>query len=253
MIYCEHVSYIVGSFEEYYKKGVQAQEDKASEKNKTGVLFRTTDLFVRFFTKEKMASIISGITGPSILTFIGGAMCLIGAIWASVQQSNKTNEITELNKQILNTSTGGDSFPYFVPSFSSSSSFPESLTILSEGKYPIYDLSYRVTDLDDFETAQKNPDAKKNVLNIGIENAVGNLPPNAAMSSGLTMREKEYTRLTVQFTTRNKHLMQSIRIKKVGKEYKTAMCVKNTFPPNETLYLKIDDGYPLNKEGVVEW
>ena len=203
---------------------------------------------------------LSNIGGPAILIFIGVLISATGAIWASIEQSKsesflreKSDEIANLNKEISKSITGGDSFAYLVPTVLAGSNYPESLMILHKGKYPLYDLGMRVVDLDDFEAELAKPKGSSNILSIGVNRSAGNISPNTASFSGISMKEKDYTRLTIQINARNGHFSQSLRIKKVGTEYKTALQVNKMDSREVTLFEKIDDGYPLNKEGKVDW
>lgn len=200
------------------------------------------------------------IGGPAILIFIGVLISASGAIWASIEQTKsesnlraKSDEIAELNKEISKSIIGGDSFAYLTPTVLAGSNYPESLMILHQGNYPLYDLSLRVVDLDDFEAELAKPKGTINLLNVGVNQTAGNIPPSTASFSGISMKEKDFTRLTIQISARNGHFTQSLRIKKVGTEYKSAIQVSKMDGGSEPIFEKIDDGYPLNKESKVDW
>ncbi|QSV13273.1 hypothetical protein CGI80_00475 [Vibrio parahaemolyticus] len=203
---------------------------------------------------------LSSLGGPAILIFAGALISATGAIWASIEQTKneqalrkKSEEIADLNKEISKSITGGDSFPYLLPSSQSGTSYPESLMIINEGKHPLYDVNLHVVDIDELETELAKPKGQSNLLNVGINVEVGNVSPGVAVFSGISMHEKDYTRLTIQFSARNGHFSQALRIIKVGSEYKTAFNVTKDGASIETIFEKIGEGYPLNDNGEVNW
>lgn len=203
---------------------------------------------------------IGNIGGPATLIFIGALISATGAIWASIEQSKsekalreKSDEIAELNKEISKSITGGDSFVYISPSHLTGSDFPESLMIVHQGKHPIYDLSIRVVDVDDFNAELAKPEGHKNLLNVGVNSVVGNISPNTAAFSGISMKEKENTKLTIQFNARNGHFSEVVHIRKVGDQYKTALKVSKFGESSDQIFEKVDEGFPLNDRGEVEW
>lgn len=204
----------------------------------------------------------SNIGMPAILILIGALISATGAVWASIDQSKseralrqKSDEIATLNKQISHSITGGDSFAYLGPIYLSGGSFPESLMLIHEGKFPVYDVSFRVTDLDDFEAELKKPIGTTNLLSVGVNHTVGNLSPRSALVTGIKLRERPYVRLTIEISARNGHFVQSIRIKKAGESYKTANRVSKTDETGKesVIYEKIDDGFPLDQNGKFKW
>jgi hypothetical protein len=205
---------------------------------------------------------INNIGVPAILILIGALISATGAVLASIDQSKseralrqKSDEIATLNKQISQSITGGDSFAYLGPSYVSGGAFPESLMLIHEGKFPVYDVSFRVVDLDDFEAELKKPAETANILSVGVNQTVGNLSPRSALFTGITVRERPFVRLTIQISARNGHFVQSIRIKKVGESYKTANRVSKTDEAGKdsVIYEKVDDGFPLDQNGHVNW
>ena len=83
---------------------------------------------------------------PVILVFIGAIIAAVGALWTSLQQAQferelraKSDEIAELNRTIVASVTGGNSFCYlaFALGDGTTNSFP--LMLVHEGDYPIYD------------------------------------------------------------------------------------------------------------------
>ncbi len=213
------------------------------------------------------------IGGPAILIFIGVVISGAGAIWASIEQSQsekqlrekaeeiarksddlvtKSNEITELNKKISQSITGGNSFAYLQPSYLSGGVFPESLMLIHQGEYPLYDISIRVVDLDEFESELAKPKGSANLMTVGSNLNIGNLSPKTASFSGVAIKEKSIIRINVFFTARNGTFSEQIRIAKVGNEYKVALQVSG-LDSTQPLFEKIDEGYPVSADGGVTW
>ena len=125
--------------------------------------------------------------------------------------------------------------------------------IVHQGQHPIYDLSLRVVDVDEFNAELAKPQGQGNLLNVGINKTVGNIPPGTASFSGISMREKDHTQLTIQFNARNGHFSEVVHIKKVGSEYKTAIKVSKMGASSDPIFEKVDNEYPLNDDGEVDW
>jgi len=75
---------------------------------------------------------------------------LVGAVWSQGQSNKQTEKILNLNEQITETITGGDSYPIAMPVYIAKHGEQGDIRkiILSHrGKYPIYDLTVIITDL----------------------------------------------------------------------------------------------------------
>jgi len=99
-----------------------------------------------------VARLVDSIGGPTILVFIGGIIAAIGAVWASYDQNEtnkkldqKNEEIRRLNRETANAVTGGDSFCYIMPL----ANLPGTVSVVQKGRFPLYDVSVRIVNLDD--------------------------------------------------------------------------------------------------------
>ena len=86
---------------------------------------------------------------------------------------------------------------------------------------------------------------------------IGNLAPNSAqILSEVRFQPKETLRFNVFFSARNGFFTQILRIKKLGNEWKIASKVtkvKVEEKKEETIFEKIDEGYPRNEKGIIQW
>ena len=116
-------------------------------------------------------------------------------------------------------------------------------------------MSIRVVDLDVFDQQIKEgytfADLQKNESQFDI----GNLSTKQARMLGPISIPNNGIRLNIFFNARNGFFSESLRIKKVNDEWKTAIKVENTPTSGEVkvLYKRIDPDFPLNKDGSVEW
>jgi hypothetical protein len=98
--------------------------------------------------------------GPTLVVFLGALISAAGAFWFSSERirgqrelrllneeiAAKSDKIAELSEQIRGEVTGGDSFAY-VSARADSGADRVILTVIHQGKYPLYDLAARVVEL----------------------------------------------------------------------------------------------------------
>lgn len=92
--------------------------------------------------------------GPTALIISGAIISLAGAVWSQAQSNKQTDEILNLNKQITETITGGNSYPMASPVYLAKHGEQGEINkiILShKGKYPIYELAVTIIDMIAFE------------------------------------------------------------------------------------------------------
>jgi hypothetical protein len=84
---------------------------------------------------------------PTVLTFVGAAIAVLGILWISLRQQ----EVTRI-------AMGGHSFCYLRPYDDTLA--PESiipLGVFQEGKYPVYDVDLFISDIDDHTPREPVP------------------------------------------------------------------------------------------------
>jgi hypothetical protein len=201
-----------------------------------------------------MAKLIESIGGPTILIFVGGIIAAVGAVWASYDQ-NKTNtklaqkneEIARLNRETANAVTGGDSVCYLLPL----ANLPGMVTVVQKGRFPLYDVSVRIVDLDD-------PASNVASLSAQTRNSftLGNIPPESAqvLQSVITL-VGDRKRFNIFFSARNGFFTQELRMRLVNGEWKSAIRVVCNLPDGKatSLFTQIMDDYPKEKDGSIDW
>ncbi len=158
-------------------------------------------------------------------------------------------------------------------------------TIVNYGGFPLYDVSFSITDQNKFEKFQKDNDwlqkmADRNLSKeeneifkplhrIGIvylgdksyeimpSSKIGDfIPYENKILEGIELPESDDIRLLVRFSARNGLFYEKLRLKKVNGEWKTAMVVKrgdytseNSDNLSDELIRKVDSDFPLEENG----
>ena len=185
--------------------------------------------------------------------------------------SEKNIKLTEENKNLVLESTaivtGGDSYCYILPTpgigINNSNSVNFHLT--HEGKYPVYDIEVRIDDSDEVGRILKE---EQTVTKFNEEPLVksmsrlskasktfpiGNLSPTRGRLLGLDATlpsnadKKSYF---VSITSRNSYIEQNITYHRVEGEWKLAYKVMRN---NKMVREFVEDGFPKNSKGEIEW
>jgi hypothetical protein len=129
------------------------------------------------------------------------------------------------------------------------------LTLVHRGEYPLYDLTVRILDMATFDSIGRQNDSYSDKVKAEVQSSVSNIAPN--QTSMLKTVQLSTTPLSwnLFFNARNGFFTEFLRVRRVGNEWKTALKVIRSRSPskNEVLLEKIDSGYPLSKDGHVEW
>lgn len=208
--------------------------------------------------------IAENIGGPAIVIFIGAIIAALGAFWATQQQSKFEKELREKSDKIADLSaensmfvTGGNSFCYVIftkPDVQSNSSL---IMLMSDGKYPLYDVNVRIVDLAKFSKLVKElpkPTIEDITKSDYVFN-VGNLTPNHATHLGrINLPNMDEANFNIFITARNGSMNELLRMKRVAGEWFTAIKIHRLEGPTQILLMeKIDDKFPKNSEGKVDW
>ena len=201
-----------------------------------------------------VAKLVELIGGPTIVIFIGGIIAAIGAVWAAYDQNKSTEqlrqkneEIARLNQETANAVTGGDSFCYLMPL----GNHPEMALLIHNGKYPLYDVSVRIVDLDD-------PALAKPTLSMLAANTIniGNVPANSSqVLSSVIKPGSDRKRLNIFFSARNGFYTQELGMILRSGQWKSATRVTRNLPDgkSETVLTKIDPEYPKEEDASIDW
>jgi hypothetical protein len=164
-------------------------------------------------------------------------------------------ETAEINKQIASSMTGSASFAYIIPTFFDPTHNSPMLTLVHQGEYPLYDLTVRILDMATFDSLGRQNNSYSDKLREEVQLRISNIAPNQANMLNTIQLGTDPLRWNLFFSARTGFFTQLLRVRRVGNEWKTALKVIRTRSPsdNQVLLEKIDSGYPLRKDGQVEW
>jgi hypothetical protein len=188
---------------------------------------------------------------------LGALISAVGALLSSQQQTRfehdlriKSDEISALNKQIVNLVTGGDSYSYFQ--FSGTKHKP--LVLAHRGEHPLYDVKCRLIILGDYtKLPSLSPMAylsqNEKRLEIGaLRSGAWGLQPDIVLSDEPTQG------FNIFFEARNGTWVQMVRIRKVGDGYQwSTKVIKRINDVDQVLYEHRSEEFPLNDKGEVDW
>jgi hypothetical protein len=197
------------------------------------------------------------IFGPSGLILLGVILSAIGALWASQQQVKfehdlrvKSDEIAKLNREIVNSVIGGDSFCYLSIGSINPQNNVGILVAVSQGEHPIYDVNARIVDLQKFEKIKDNltlQTINQSETHINIGNMIKG---TASMIRQFPLGNTSKRDFNIFFSARNGLYTQLLRLRKVNDEWVSATKVEKN---GEVIFEKIDDNFPRSKKGEIDW
>ncbi len=166
--------------------------------------------------------------------------------------SDKDNKIEELNKFILSSITGGDSFCYFsIGSFSSDNSAGY-LILTHKGKYAIHGIQARIDDKNSRRTVTSGASLEgfmrtQKILNIGTL-----YPGFNKVYRKLDLSGKNNIKWDIFFAASNGFSTQTLRLMLVDGHWVSATRVE-TYPDFKVIYEQVDPNFPKDEKGEVKW
>lgn len=228
-----------------------------------------------------IGALLVAINADSLVVFIGAAITAIGALWVSIRQSKfdselrkKNDEIAKLNHKIANSITGGESFCYLELLRIQDLSEKRMLSVAHQGNYPVYDVKMSIMDKIKYKklTREKTKsgyatsDILKAQSDASIHFDLGNLPPdstkplrNESENVFIDLSDLDHLEFQVTINARNGFIYQDLILKKINEDWKKASRVlghPDRFDDkrsDRSLLIDIDDGFPLNEDGEVNW
>ena len=165
--------------------------------------------------------------------------------------SNAKSSFIGLQQETINQITGGNSFPYAWFPFILDSQVI--IKIENKGKYPIYDLTMLVRDVDVYNTKDKKLiyETMKEERQISI----GNLGIGKAYSATLNLVLKGSERnIKIQYTSKSEDYFQWIKLRWNNSNLKTATKVEQIIGnKNKKVFEKIDTGFLNKNEKFTPW
>jgi hypothetical protein len=163
----------------------------------------------------------------------------------------KSDEIAELNRTIAASVTGGDSFCYI--DMSSYGANEALLMLVHQGRFPLYDISIRIVDLQKFDLIKNIPTLEA-LSSAQVTLRAGNLAPNqSSLLTKLPLPNTDLQAFNIFISARNGFVDQLLRARRLHGRWIFASKVMRGYKNDEVLLEKIDEGFPRNKQGQVDW
>ncbi len=227
-----------------------------------------------------MIRLTNYLTLPMVLVLLGGILSAVGAFVATMRQNQekaqsasqraefekdlrqKSEEIAELNKQIAANVTGGDSYCYLFVSQPGEKSNSSGLILMNEGKYPVYDISVKIDDVEHLVEIAKNELMNSEEATSWTQTTAllsraskvfrpGNLGPNQATELGeLQLPTGDKQSYNIYIIARNSYVVQTIRFRRINGTWKRAEKIQVN---GKVLRETIQPDFPLNEKGQVQW
>lgn len=185
----------------------------------------------------------------SIITLVGALVAAFSAGWLSVTQ-NELSERLELANQALREKaeeiaslvTGGDGFAYIRVEPNLMLGF-----LINDTKYPLYNINLSLISLP--LKLLHNGD----IFSNRVQTHVSDIGPNCGnLIPTMRFPKSDQMDFNIQFSARNGFWSQLLRIREVDGELRHAIRVVRIGPGN-TIYEKVDAGFPCNDRGEVDW
>lgn len=166
----------------------------------------------------------------------------------------KTN--AQLARESISTVTGGDSFCYMDFNYQFGRPIP---VFLHSGKYPLYDVGVRITDLNKFRkmVELKQPLTLSSDINLSLgELQVGKSWFSPAVF--IPFSDETAQDFNIFFSARNGAWTEELRLRKVGNDWCQALRVSfmplgATKSSDKPVFEKIAKEFPRNEDGSVDW
>lgn len=184
------------------------------------------------------------------IVLIGAVIVAVGSFWSAIQSNKFKAELKMQNYYILSTITGGENFCRLSLVSINSITNNALMIAIPVREYPLYEVNFRIIDLAKFEKLPEDvtfEDFSRTQININV----GNLSPGVCkvldkLNLG-TGNEKKYN---VFMSARNGHFIQLIRLKRIEGNWVMATKIMKG---DKKLWERIDDKYPKNEEGEIDW
>jgi len=202
-------------------------------------------------------SIKSLETSSKAITTMSAETVRVGHLNTQLQERllEQTKTITSLSKESINTTTGGSSFGYIslLNICSSDSWIPAFVHI---GKYPLYGVSARITDLDKFRKMPKDSsllDWFSANTNIDIGDIVEGFGKLYFEKSIPIVRDNVEHSYNIFITARNGYWMQFLKVINLNGKCSTATRIYKEGTPKKLVFEQIMDDFRRNHKGKIDW
>ena len=141
-------------------------------------------------------------------------------------------QVIGLNEELVNANSMPDDL-ILVPNF------------IHKGKYPLYDVSARIIDIDEL---------KKNIVQATKTVSIGNMMPGFAATTPITLTHhgKDFN-FNIFYVARNGSWLQKLRMRWVGDGWALASTVAEGLGGGKELLQEVSANYPRGADGNVDW
>lgn len=128
------------------------------------------------------------------------------------------------------------------------------LTLVHQGKYPLYDVGIRIVDLEKFNLP-KDKWTFEMLAQAETQLNIGNMSPKQARIIGsLSLPNTEHQGYNIFIGARNGFVTQLIRLQRINGRWKLATKVTRDVDDKPVVLLeKVDPEFPRDKMGQVQW
>jgi hypothetical protein len=192
---------------------------------------------------------------PALVIAVGAIFVAFGGFWAAYRQSHFNAELRQKNEEIARL-TGGDGFCWTAFQIVDSrgelvnaNKMPDELILvpnfINQGKYPLYDVSARMVDLDQFKT---------NVVSGTTAVRIGNMTAGFAVTTDVHIPHhgKDFN-FNIFYVARNGSWLQKLRMRWMGDGWASANRVTEGQGGGKELLLEVSANYPRDADGNVAW
>lgn len=160
----------------------------------------------------------------------------------------RTEALAALSEKTRSAVTGGDSYCFLT--ILRTGDGTGHLLFAHQGENPLYDVTARMIDLDRFEETK----GSRRIENLAYTETVVSLgtlvPDHGAMHGALNLDGFPQRGYNIFFSARNGAFHESLRLRKVDGVWLQALKV---IRGNRTIFEQIDDHYPRNETGGIDW
>lgn len=201
------------------------------------------------------------IPQPHIIIFIGAGLVVLGsaiAAWGGYLQNKQQIDFerttrTQLEETIKSV-IGGDSYCYV--SLQAGFGWISNLTISCNGDYPMYDVSIKFYDPDDFSEVQPGISMEEFLKKDIFSADVGNIGVGSAkafpMTRQVNMEGRDRKVFRAEIHARNGFFQEDFLVKKVGDHWLRALRVFKGFS-NNLVHEWADQDFPRDGNGNILW
>ena len=164
------------------------------------------------------------------------------------------NRVEESANEMIGHISGGSNFPCIYYTSYDMTTDTGGLALMTNGKYPLYDVSLRIVDVQKFLKSKDNPnDPSMESRELSITHInVGNVTPEAMidLQSWKLESHPEQT-YNIFISARNGYFIQTLRLLKIDGSWHSATQIMNR--ERATIFEEASDKFPRDSEGKLFW